>query len=497
MRLLLRSVLLSTLLIPGFAVTAGAQDAATAQRLSDIADLRGTSLAEAQARGGVDSLDASPADRNLRQHSTEVIGRGDFLLRATVVIDEMSGRGAGITFDGGAVALDDREWGAVLTGRLFGGGKFPFETERPAAVRPGAPIEVEIQRVDGTMMVRLNEVEMGRIGIKDFTIGRIGFELAAGSMRVLGWSVEGDVSSFPRPRAVFTGADGDIDEFRDPSAASDGARALVTAVAVSTEKDGSAKTTLYGRFVNPSAESAARFEIPLDGVAVDFAVLGFRAGDARPWKLLVQEDAPKHLVERLLAFDSADGRAFARVAELDSKGSPLMLVASSLRAFADGRLACGATRLVDAKPRAAMAELSKDGSWRIVDLDAAPGCEPLWLGDDDVLIRLPRQSTRELLHAGARAASDGFVGAGNAGTLFSRADSVLRVAQSEPAFPYPLQELVSSDAGKTWKPARMLWGSSAGNVTSVTLGDRTLLVFEGGDRARREHVLTLLLPKQP
>ena len=113
---------------------------------SGVLDLRGRTLAEAQAVAGVDSLDAAPNQRNLRQHSDVLIGGGDFVLRATIVIDEFSGRGAAIAFDGGTVNLDDKEWGAVLTGKLFGGGRFPFETERPASALPGAPIEVEISR---------------------------------------------------------------------------------------------------------------------------------------------------------------------------------------------------------------------------------------------------------------------------------------------------------------------------------------------------------------
>jgi hypothetical protein len=104
---------------------------------NDIADLRGRTLVDAQARGGVDSLDARPEERLLRQHTTVAIGKGDFTLRATVVLDDFAGKGAGLVFDGSAIVLDDPEWGAVLTGRAFGGGRFPFEVGRPAAAVPG------------------------------------------------------------------------------------------------------------------------------------------------------------------------------------------------------------------------------------------------------------------------------------------------------------------------------------------------------------------------
>ena len=163
----------------------------------DVADLRGRTLTDAQARGGVDSLDARPDERLLRQHSSVAIGKGDFLLRATIVIDEFGGKGAGITFDGGAVQLDDPEWGAVLQGRLFGGGRFPFENPRPASAVVGAPLAIEIERVDGSMVLRINDAEVGRIGLRDFALGRIGFDLGLGRMRLLDCSIEGDHGPAP------------------------------------------------------------------------------------------------------------------------------------------------------------------------------------------------------------------------------------------------------------------------------------------------------------
>ena len=95
---------------------------------SDVADLRGTGIDRVQAVPNTGATDVAPALRSLRQHSTVCIGKGDFHLRATVLLEDIGGRGAGVVFDGGVIALDDPEWGAVLNGRLFviNGFKFKF-----------------------------------------------------------------------------------------------------------------------------------------------------------------------------------------------------------------------------------------------------------------------------------------------------------------------------------------------------------------------------------
>jgi len=457
-----------------------------------VVDLRGRTLAEAQAVAGVDSLEAAPNQRNLRQHSDVFIGGGDFVLRATVVIDEFGGRGAAIAFDGGTVNLDDREWGAVLTGKLFGGGRFPFETERPGSALPGAPIEVEISRYDGSLAVKLNEFEIGRIGMKGFSLGRIGFDLAAGNMRVLECTAEGDLSRLPVPRALYSSADGDIDEHRDPSVATDGTRVLVTAIAVRTAEDGRTIDSLVGRFVDAAGSMSEPHAIDLGGGSVELATIGFARGDARPWKLLVQFADGKRVAERLTAFDSADGRAFEKVAELDCKGKPIRLLTGSM-VESGGVLRSGATAVVGGAVRAAEARFTAGQGWSVVELLETPSCEPLYLPGGLVMVRAPKSMDRSLLRDGKATPVTGYEGGASAGGLLYDSGDLIRFAQAEAAFPYPMQELVSADRGATWSKGRTIWGGSASNASGLSVGDRRWLVFEGGDKARREHVLLLRL----
>ncbi|MEY4117909.1 MAG: hypothetical protein RLZZ116_1237 [Planctomycetota bacterium] len=492
---------------PAAAATAAAQTPGTSAHASSdgtsitivspkdqrgVVDLRGRTLAEAQAIAGVDSLEAAPNQRNLRQHSDVLLGGGDFVLRATVVIDEFNGRGAAIAFDGGTVNLDDREWGAVLTGKLFGGGRFPFETERPGSALPGAPIEVEISRYDGSLAVKLNEFEIGRIGMKGFSLGRIGFDLAAGNMRVLECTAEGDLSRFPVPRAVYSSADGDIDEHRDPSVASDGARALVTAIAVRTADDGRTIDSLVGRFIDAAGTMSDPHAIDIGGGSIELATIGFAAGDARPWKLLVQFANGKRVAERLTAFDSPDGRAFSKVAEIDCTARPIRLLTGSMAA-AGGVLRSGATAVVEGTVRATEVRFAAGQGWSVAEMLKTPSCDPTYLPGGLVMVRAPKSMDRTLLRDGAATPVTGYEGGPSAGGLLYESSDTIRFAQAEAAFPYPMHELVSTDRGTTWSKGRTIWGGSTSNAMGLALGDRRWLVFEGGDKARREHVLLLRL----
>lgn len=456
----------------------------------DVADLRGRPLADAQARGGVDSLDVRPDERLLRQHSSVSIGKGDFHLRATIVIDEFSGKGAGITFDGGAVLLDDPEWAAVLQGRLFGGGRFPFENPRPPSAVVGAPLAIEIQRADGTMVVRINEAEVGRIGLRDFALGRIGFDLGLGRMRLLDCSIEGDHGAAPRPRAVFSSADGDIDEFREPSAASDGTRLLVTAVGVITADDGGTTTELHGRFREPSGEFSSAFRIDIGDIKPDIAVIGYATGDPRPWRLLVQPLTDRRLTESLAILDSEDGRSFSRRGEVKFSGSPLQLMPGSMHARRD-ELVHGGTWLVGGMARACAIEMPSSGPATVRDLHQDAGCEPFWLTDDRTLVRTPKTSRRDMLDGATRTETSGFEAAATAAWTVSDRPDALRVAAAEPAFPSPIRLLASDDAALKWTVERVLWGGAAGHACGARLHDRAIIVFEGGDKARREHILLL------
>ena len=104
---------------------------------------------------------------------------------------------------------------------------------------------------------------------------------------------------------------------------------------------------------------------------------------------------------------------------------------------------------------------------------------------------------REVIRGGLRAEASGYDGAATAAASLDALGvmeaSAMRVAQADPAFPYPLRELRSSDRGATWRPSATLWGSAAGHAIGVMIDGRPVVLFEGGDKARREHILALRL----
>jgi len=503
--MMLRGYLLAVALLAGSSQALAGEDVVLVPSPDpgSIADLRGRALADAQAKPVSGSLDAAPDQRPLRQHSRTVIGAGDFTLRATVTLDAFDGRGAGLVFDGGAIVLDDASWGAVLTGRLFGGGSFALETERPGSARPGAPLDIEVSRLDGNLIVRINEFEMGRIGLSGFTLGRIGFDLGAGSMRVLACSASGDLGTSPRPFAVFTGADGDIDEYRDPAIAEDAGTTLVAAIAVSTRDDGSTAERVWTRTRSGGAFGTAR-PIDLGAVEPDLIALGYLPGAARPWLLLVQPESPNRLADELIVFDSADGEAFRERSRVRSPEGRLRIVSGAMQQGTAGSLIVGATRLEGGRPTAIAIELGLEGSGSIRRVVDAPGCDPVWLGPDLVLVRAPGEMPRTLIRQRPSdpalskqetgITSTRFEGSAMPGAAIGSAGS-LRLAQADPSFPYPLREIGSLDGGTTWTRLSTLWGGSAGHATSVRQGGLVTVLFEGGDRARREHVLMVELPE--
>jgi len=466
-----------------------------------VADLRGRSLADAQARPASGTIDSTPDERALRQHSRCTIGGGDFTLRATVTLDLYEGRGAGFVFDGGSIALDDPNWGAVLNGRLFGGGAFPFETERPASARPGAPVEIVVERLQGNLVVRINDFEMGQIGLKGFELGRVGFDLGGGALRVLSCSVSGDIGERPRPLAVFTGADGDIDEYRDPALATDGARLLVAAIAVSTREDGSTMQRVAVRHRDGDGAFGPTRMLELPDLDPDFIALGYQRGTARPWLLAVQPAAGNRLAKEIVVLDSADATSFAVKGRIDCSQAPVRLISGAMADGPGGAPWLGATRVDGGKPVAAA--LVMEGAGSIRPLVSEPSCDPILFAAGLVVTRTPGETTRTTVRGldsadRSTTASTRFDGSAAIGAPIGVDRSALRIAQPDPGFPYPLREVASDDGGATWTRRSTVWGGAAGHATSFRTANSTLLLFEGGDKARREHVLLLELgPDQP
>ena len=464
-----------------------------------VRDLRGTSLEDVQARPRDGGFNDDPAVRALRQYSTQSIGDGDFRVEATVILEALDGKGAGIVFDGGLLELDVPEAAAVLAGSLFGGGRLALSETRPASFRVGAPVDISIVRQGREVLFSINEEPVGSIGMEGITFGRVGFDLAGGRMKVLACSVEGALEAVPMPRAVFTGADGDIDEYRDPTMASDGSRLLIAAVGVGVHADGSDRTFVALRSLAADGtlgESRAieQANPALASLKPDLVVLGH---DGKSWRLLVQENAPRRLANVIRQFRSEDG---VRFEELDAirLDTTVQLVPAPMQAEvgAAGKpmLRAGVTRVVEKDVRAGVLVSTDGAPWQLASLGEVAGCNPLLLEGGGAIVRDPKSLQRTVLGGAAPIEAAKFEGAPQAGAILLGEGSQLVLAQSDPVHPNMLRRMVSCDGGASWRRDTPVWGSPAGTANAVRCGSQVCVAFEGGDSARRQHILFIQIP---
>ncbi len=464
-----------------------------------VCDLRGTPLDEVQARPRDGGFDDDPAKRALRQYSTHAIGTGDFRVEATVILEALDGKGAGIVFDGGVVEFDEPTAAAVLTGSLFGGGRLALDEARPTSFRLGAPLDISIVRQGREVVVSINEEPVGSIGMEGFAFGRIGFDLGGGRMKVVACSVEGATETVPMPRAAFTGADGDVDEYRDPTAASDGNTLLLAAIGVGVHPDGSDRTFIALRSAAKDgalgeARSIEQANPALAQLKPDLVVLGH---DGQAWRLLVQEVAPRRLTNSIRQFRSQDGVRFEELAPI-TVDAPMQLVPAPMRreSGADGKpvLRVGVTRVVEKDVRAAVLASTSEAPWQLTALGELASCNPMLLDGGRAIVRDPKSLKRTVVGGDAAIEAVRFEGAPQAGALVVADGNRLVLAQSDPVHPNMLRRMVSCDGGATWRRDTPVWGSPAATANAVRVGEDVVVVFEGGDTARRQHVLLVRVP---
>lgn len=510
-----RTVVLSSLLGVSFNVGALAGSSSDGLRAPDrvevvaagkgvgdgtaVCDLRGTPLEEVQARPRDGGFDDDPAKRALRQYSTKAIGVGDFRVEATVILEALDGKGAGIVFDGGMIEFDEPTTAAVLSGSLFGGGRLALEESRPASFRLGAPIDLSIVRQGREVVVSINEEPVGSIGMEGIAFGRIGFDLGGGRMKVIACSVEGAAQTVPMPRAAFTGADGDVDEYRDPTAASDGNTLLVAAIGVGVHPDGSDRTFVALRNVAKDgslgeARSIEQANPALAQLKPDLVVLGH---DGSAWRLLVQEVAPRRLANAIRQFRSQDGVRFEELAPI-AVDAPIQLVPAPMRCerSADGKpvLRVGVTRVVEKDVRAAVLTSTGEASWQLATLGELASCNPMLLSGGRAMVRDPKSLKRMVVGGDAVIEAARFEGAPQAAALLVDNGTQMVLAQSDPVHPNILRRMVSCDGGATWRRDIPVWGSPAATANAVRFGEDVVVVFEGGDTARRQHILFVRIP---
>jgi hypothetical protein len=423
------------------------------------------------------TLDAVPAGEVAWLPWT--IGDAPFRVDATVIVDRFAAEGAGLAIAGGILALDDPEHDVVLRGSRLGP-PGPLAELRSLPARPGVPVRIIAQWDGRKLKVSIDGTEVASLAL-DGAAGRVGLAGPSASVRLLECTVAGEVKPLAVPSIVFSAADGAIDEHRDPVAALGPDAVELFAIAVTTNDDGSLTHRVRRRTLRDDALGPPQLVV-LDGIDPHRITVGH---DGTTWVMLAQPNSADQLSGSLRIFRSGDATTWSPAGVIDASGAPIRLVATGMRRGNGSTLEAFATRLLDGVPRACVVRQTS-GGWTITDLASGPSCDPIPAGPDAYSIRTPRLPERWITPQQERRPCP------------STAQPAWRPGPDGGSYligngPRNDRLVVApvSTGRLTWVP----WDGPVGTCSVVTRGATSWALFEGGERAPREHVLLLKLPE--
>ena len=423
------------------------------------------------------TLDAIPAGEVAWLPWT--IGEGPFRLEATLVVDRFASEGAGIAIAGGILALDDPEHDVVLRGSRLGP-PGPLAELRSLPARPGVPIRVIAQWDGRKLKVSSDGTEVASLALEG-AAGRVGLAGPSASVRLLECTVAGQVKPLPVPSIIFSAADGVIDEHRDPIAAAGPDTIELFAVTVSTNDDGSLihgvrRRTLRDGVLGPPQT------VVLDSLDPHRITVGH---DGAGWVMLAQPNSAQQLSTSLSVFTSSDGASWTPAGRIDAGNAPIRLVATGMQRRDGSVLEAAATRVVDGTPRACVIR-RESGRWTITDLATQPSCDPVPAGPTGYSVRVPRMPERWITPQAQRQACPSTAqpawlpGPDGGSYLLGNGPRNDRLVMAPIASGRP-----------TW----VYWDGPVGSCCTAQHAGSTWAIFEGGERAPREHILLLKLPE--
>lgn len=433
--------------------------------------------------------------------SGRAVGAGAFRMHAKLELPVKSGTGAGLRL-GSSIFGFDGPGGRCFSEGPFFLGSLDIVDASEKAVREGVPFELDVVR-DGTWLeVTLNGERMYRAQIDNAPIGRIGLTAGSGELRVVDWWIEGDFTAWNPPASLWTVTDDRVDEYADPVLVSGAGGALhAFATGVTTlEQDQNRVTDRFETFerVRDAAGAWSESKSVLGaGIARVAAwsdpagprmVAIRRAANAAP-RAIVLEHTASGWLEKPLAIDGVpDAEVGALLAErLPARaGSTFDGRRAVPLAFpADAAAQLGVMMLVEGDAGAPW-RMSAVGPFERIAFMTVPECT-VALGVQGKAIAAVRRS------AGEWGAPIAWSMPWNPSVTASmvahgaRAELLSGAARRETGV-----KRAVLDAGATaWRDApNELWPAQVGAISSVALPDgRTAVLFEGGERARREHIL--------
>jgi len=429
--------------------------------------------------------------------SGRAAGNAKFVMHAKLELPVKSGTGAAVRLGASLFGFDGAGGRCYSEGPFFLGST-DFVDASEKAVREGVPFELDITRDGKWLEVKVNGERMYNSQIDDAPLGRIGLTSGTGELRVLDWWMEGDFTPWMPPESLFTVTDDRIDEYTDPVLVQGMGGALHAFVTgVSTLDNGRDAFEVFERVRDAAGAWSEPRSVGARGVARVAAwsgpngplMVGVRKADNGAPSGIVLEHSASGWIEKPLAIDGLDD---AQVGELLAKR-----LQSRAGSRLDGRRAVALASAADAANKLGVMTLSEGDAgapWRIAPLE--PFARIAFLGTPEVEVALGVRGdaiTSMRRTAGAWGAEIPWSLAWNPSINSSlvaekgRAELFSGTLRRETG----LKRAVLDAGADAWRDApNDLWPAQVGAVSAVRLPDgRTAALFEGGERARREHIL--------
>jgi hypothetical protein len=429
------------------------------------------------------------------------LGRGNFAATFELLVPELAASGAGIRIDSSVFGIDGPSGQLYTSGPLFSGGVTPV-ADSVGKVRAGVPLEVRVVRDGDALECLVNGERVVRASAGEAPIGRIGVWGGRGAVAVGSFSVDGSAVR-ARPADVVWSAGGEVwDEVALPSVAAlaDGSL-LVAGSAVRSDEQGKDVRRIVVRARDPKgAWSASRVAGPEELAGSDSALIA----DGTTVHLVVQ--APTGLK----VMRSGDGGvSWSAPADIGLPSPRSQLAGHGIRVAHAGKaiLCVPVTVPMDGGARSVALVRSSDGgaSWTagapVVEACAAPAIADLGEGRLAMIGVRPQMAGRWMwisADAGSTWGAPMACGGLDPGTMracvWRQPDGALMLVESARRVPNALRRWRSDDGGASWIEQLPVQMTPAGACAVAVAPEGTAwIAHEGGDFARREHVLVRTL----
>lgn len=430
------------------------------------------------------------------------LGRGDFAASFELMMPELSASGAGVRVDSSVFGIDGPGGELYTSGPLFSGGTTAI-ADSAGTVRAGVAFEVKVVRTGAWIDCLVNGERLMRTEVGDAPVGRIGIWAGRGAVAVGAFAVEGTGRRVAPPTVVWS-AGGDVwDEVSLPAIAAlaDGTLVVAGSGVRSDEQGKDVRRVLVRARGASGTWGESRAVGPGDLGGSDAALVA----DAGAAHLLVQAGSALKCMQSAdagatwsapkdVTLPSPRSRLAGHAVRVPAEGGAVLCVPVTVPIEGGGRSVAlmrstdaGATwvagnAVVEAVEAAAVVSL---GGSRVGLIGVRPNAEGrwMWTSDDSGATWGAPMSCTGLEPGTMRACA------------WRQPDGSLWLAESARRAPNALRRWRSDDGGTTWTEQLPVQQTPAGACAVAVAPDGTpWIAHEGGDFARREHVLVRPTP---